>query len=89
MADLACSARPQIWPVHKFFCVPKACPLVGPPITDAEVDAAWAQRHLKETNEFGQRDDQMSLVQTFKHAHMKENKIRVCPLAVAFKNKLH
>ncbi|GAA6055490.1 hypothetical protein NBRC10513_006379 [Rhodotorula toruloides] len=37
----------EIWPVHKFFCGPNACPLIWPDLTKAEADSAWENRHLK------------------------------------------
>ncbi|BGP07572.1 hypothetical protein NBRC10512_005765 [Rhodotorula toruloides] len=75
-----CGAEHQraIWPVHKFFCGPKACPLVWPDLTTAEADAAWKQRTwCDDSSEAIHYEDRIPITSAFKQIiGIEENELQ-------------
>ncbi|BGO96444.1 Proteophosphoglycan ppg4 [Rhodotorula toruloides ATCC 204091] len=75
-----CGAEYQraIWPVHKFFCGPKACPLVWPDLTAAEADAAWKQRTwYDDSSEAIHYEDHIPITSAFKQIiGIEENELQ-------------
>ncbi|KAJ8294856.1 hypothetical protein OF846_001931 [Rhodotorula toruloides] len=75
---LAYGIYARIWPVHKFFCGPKACPLVWPDLTTAEADAAWKQRTwCDDTSEAIHYEDRIPITSAFKQIiGIEENELQ-------------
>lgn len=73
------ASHSQIWPVHKFFCGPKACPLVWPDFTTAEADAAWKQRTwCDDSSEAIHYEDRIPITSAFKQIiGIEENELQV------------